>query len=59
MVVVVDENGEGLQVYDIGSVPQGIVDTGEFIYILTGTRLYVLRADSLHALIDTLMAATS
>ena len=29
MVVVVDENGEGLQVYDIGSVPQGIVDTGE------------------------------
>jgi hypothetical protein len=53
-VVVVDENGEGLRVYDIGSVPQGIVDTGEYIYILTGTRLYVLRADSLHALIDTL-----
>jgi hypothetical protein len=39
---------------DIGSVPQGIVDTGQYIYILTGTRLYVLRADSLHALIDTL-----
>jgi hypothetical protein len=28
--------------------------TGEFIHILTGTGLYVLRADSLHALIDTL-----
>ena len=54
MVVVVDENGEGLRVYDIGSVPQRIIDTGEYVYILTATRLYVLRADSLHALIDTL-----
>ena len=53
-VVVVDENGEGLRVYDIGSVPRRIIDTGEYVYILTGTRLYVLRADSLHALIDTL-----
>jgi hypothetical protein len=53
-VVVVDENGEGLRVYDIGSVPQRIVDTGEYVYILTATRLYVLRADSLHALVDTL-----
>ena len=35
-------------------MPQGIIDTGEYVYILTGTRLYVLRADSLHALIDTL-----
>jgi DnaJ domain len=53
-VVVLDENGEGLRVYDIGSVPQRIIDTGEYVYILTGTRLYVLRTDSLHALIDTL-----
>jgi hypothetical protein len=53
-VVVLDENGEGLRVYDIGSVPRRIIDTGEYVYILTGTRLYVLRADSLHALIDTL-----
>src|SRR6202162_2889356 len=53
-VVVVDENGEGLRVYDIGSVPQRIIDNSEYLYILTGTRLYVLRTDSLHALIDTL-----
>ena len=53
-VVVVDENGEGLRVYDIGNVRQRIVDTGEYVYILTATRLYVLRAESLHALIDTL-----
>jgi DnaJ-like protein len=53
-VVVVDENGEGLRVYDIGSVPRRIIDTGAYVYILTGTRLYVLRTDSLHALIDTL-----
>ena len=51
---MVDENGEGLRVYDIGSVPQRIIDTGEYVYILTSTRLYVLRTDSLHALIDTL-----
>ena len=35
-VVVVDENGEGLRVYDIGSVPQRIIDTGEYVYLLTG-----------------------
>ena len=36
------------------SVPQRIIDTGEYVYILTSTRLYVLRTDSLHTLIDTL-----
>ncbi len=52
-VVVIDGNGEGVCVYDVGSMPDRIMDTGEFLYILTGTRLYVLRDDSLHALIDT------
>jgi hypothetical protein len=51
-VVVVDDNGVGLRVYDLGGVPQAIVDTGDYLYILTHTRLYVLRADSLRALID-------
>jgi hypothetical protein len=49
-----DPNGEGLCVYDIGSPPKRIIDTGDYLYILTHTRLYVLRDDSLHALIDTL-----
>jgi DnaJ domain len=52
-IVVVDENGEGVRVYDIGSVPERIMDTGDYLYILTATRLYVLRGDSLHGLIDT------
>ncbi len=53
-VVMADPDGEGLRVYDIGSPPKRIIDTGEYLYILTDTRLYVLRDDSLHALIDTL-----
>jgi hypothetical protein len=53
-VVMADPNGEGLCVYDIGSPPKRIIDTGDYLYILTHTRLYVLRDDSLHALIDTL-----
>ena len=52
-VVLVDENGRGVRVYDIGSVPRRIVDTGDYLYLLTDTRLYVLREDELHALIDT------
>jgi hypothetical protein len=53
-VVMANAAGEGLRVYDIGNPPKRIVDTGEFLYLLTDTRLYVLRDDSLHALVDTL-----
>jgi DnaJ domain len=53
-VVMADSVGEGLRVYDIGNPPKRIADTGEYLYILTHTRLYVLRDDSLHGLIDTL-----
>ncbi len=52
-VVLVDEKGEGVRVYDIGSVPRRIVDTGDYLYLLTDTRLYVLHGDALHALVDT------
>ena len=52
-VVLVDENGRGVRVYDIGSVPRRIVDTGDYLYMLTDTRLYVLHDDALHALVDT------
>ena len=53
-VILVDENGEAKRVYDIGSVPRRIVDTGDYLYLLTDTRLYVLQDDTLHALVDTL-----
>ncbi len=52
-VVLVDENGEGVRAYDIGSVPRRIIDTGSYLYLLTDTRLYVLHDDVLHALVDT------
>ena len=52
-VVRVDGNGRGIRIYDIGSVPRRILDTGDFLYLLTDTRLYVLRDNALHALIDT------
>jgi hypothetical protein len=52
-VVLVDGNGEGVRVYDIGNVPRRIVDTGGDLYLLTDTRLYVLHDDALHALVDT------
>ena len=50
---MVDENGEGVRAYDIGSVPRRIIDTGSYLYLLTDTRLYVLHDDVLHALVDT------
>lgn len=52
-VVKVTDAGAGDCVYDIGAVPSRIVDTGDYLYLLTTTRLYVLRGDELHALIDT------
>lgn len=52
-VHVVDQIGQGVRVYDIGAVPRRIVDTGDYLYLLTDTRLYVLRDDALHAVVDT------
>jgi DnaJ domain len=50
-LVMVDAEGKGLRVYDIGSTPKRIIDTGDFLYILTHTRLLILRNDALHALV--------
>jgi hypothetical protein len=52
-IVLMDKNGKAVRAYDIGSVPRRIVDTGDYLYLLTDTRLYVLRDDALYALIDT------
>jgi hypothetical protein len=53
-VVMVNPDGEGLRVYDTGVPPKRITDTGDYLHVLTDTRLYILRDDSLHGLIDTL-----
>lgn len=55
-VVQVDEHGDGVRAYDIGSVPRRIIDTGDYLYLLTDTRLYILRDDELVALMDTFEA---
>ena len=52
-VVLVNESGDAVRAYDIGSVPRRIVETEQYLYLPTDTRLYVLRGDALHTLIDT------
>ena len=52
-VVLVDDTGKPQRVYDIGSVPTQIIDTGDYLYLLTGTRLYVIQNNALCALVDT------
>ncbi|MEQ9617731.1 MAG: J domain-containing protein [Deltaproteobacteria bacterium] len=52
-VVEVDSKGLPLRVYDIGVVPDEIVEVGNYIYILTSTRLYVLeQKNNLIAFVD-------
>jgi len=51
-VLEVDEGGMPICYYSIGSVPRRIIDTGERFYLLTDTRLYVLQAGALVALVD-------
>lgn len=51
-IVVIDQEGRPLRVYDIGAVPKRIIDLNGYLYLLTDTRLYVLQDDALHALID-------
>lgn len=52
-IIQVDEKGNPIKAYDIGAVPRQIVDTGDFLYILTDTRLYILKDDALVSLVDT------
>ena len=52
-VIAVSETGLATRVFDVGSVPTQILDTGDFLYLLTSTRLYVLdREASLTAFLD-------
>jgi hypothetical protein len=52
-VVEVDGAGEAVRAYDIGAVPRRIIDTGDYLYFLTDTRLYILRGELLCGIIDT------
>ncbi len=51
-VVTIDPEGEAREVYNVGSPPDRIIDTGEFLHILAHPALYVLRHGSLERVID-------
>lgn len=55
-VVQVDGWGRGVRAYDIGNVPRRIIDTGDHLYLLTDTRLYILKGDALVSIIDMIEA---
>lgn len=52
-IVQVSPSGDPLRVFQTGTAPKRIADTGDFLYFLTDTRLYVLRGEALHAVVDT------
>lgn len=41
-VIRLSREGKALVVYDIGTCPNEIIDTGRYLYLLTATRLYVI-----------------
>lgn len=51
-VIQLSEDGTPVRVYDIGSVPRHIEESGGYLYLLTDTRLYVIEASRLTALVD-------
>ena len=53
-VLEVNPNGVPVRIYDIGAVPRQITKTASHLFILTYTRLYILRENELVALIDVL-----
>ena len=42
-VIRLSQEGKVLVVYDIGTCPNEIIDTGRYLYFLTATRLYVIK----------------
>jgi hypothetical protein len=42
-IVKVDQKGIPLSVYDVSNTPRWIIDTADYLYIQTDTRLYIIR----------------
>ena len=51
-IIQLDNTGNALRIFDVGSVPERIVIKGEYIYILTATRLYIIRNNTLCKIVD-------
>ena len=53
-IVEVSADGVPLRIYDIGTVPRQVARTASHLFILTMTRLYIVRESELVALVDVL-----
>jgi hypothetical protein len=42
-VILLSRDGRALAVYDLGTCPHDIVDAGQYTYLLTATRLYIIK----------------
>ena len=55
-IVKVHKNGMPQSIHDVSNTPRSIIDTGDYLYILTDTRLYILRnGEELVEVIDVMM----
>jgi len=52
----VHKNGMPQSIHDVSNTPRSIIDTGDYLYILTATRLYILKnGEELVEIIDVMM----
>lgn len=51
-IIELDPYGNAINVFDIGNVPDSIIETEDSLYILTGTRLYIINDNKLSSLQD-------
>jgi hypothetical protein len=51
-IVQTDQTGKPVRAYDMGAVPRRIADTGDYLYFLTDTRLYILHGRALVRVMD-------
>ncbi|MHA1360765.1 MAG: J domain-containing protein [Candidatus Helarchaeota archaeon] len=51
-IIELDPYGNAINVFDIGNVPDSIIETEDSLYIITGTRLYLLKDYKLISLQD-------
>lgn len=55
-IVKINENGVPQSIHDVSNTPRSIIDTGDYLYILTDTRLYILKnGEELVDVIDVMM----
>ena len=51
-IVEINAMGEPIQFFDIGCTPEKVIEIHPYLYVLTGTRLYILENGNLLRLVD-------